>query len=395
MKTFNISEYGIEFKNLVSGPAPVGRILNYINICGNSQLKHKNGYRSTNLANGIGCAWTTELMIGLGIFTLGYELADTFILNLTDEGNVIYNLIKDTKICFTEGSTEQSLKVLRREVNQINNLYESYKSLFIKSIPFQILREFLLENGFYYLNRTKFIDDYFETIKNIYDTDSTPYNRNARTTTGQNRVPSLLQLCQFFNLLDDNNGALSFNMSEISKPSSTETITYYSAEEMSIKVKEDEVKYGKITNDDLAEKYGIDGTVLISAIVRNSTVQQMFKNNLMLSQGGKCVLCGLKHKSLLIGSHIKPAVESNVFEKIDENNGLLLCCNHDKLFDQHLITFNFLDGQIEISKTLSPEDRKKLELDENFHLPPELLTDERSNYLMEHNLEFNNKESKR
>ena len=42
-KYVSLSAYGVELKNLISGPAPVGRILNYLNLAGNGLLKHKNG----------------------------------------------------------------------------------------------------------------------------------------------------------------------------------------------------------------------------------------------------------------------------------------------------------------------------------------------------------------
>ena len=106
-------------------------------------------------------------------------------------------------------------------------------------------------------------------------------------------------------------------------------------------------------------------------------------------------MCGIKNRDLLVGSHIKPAAICNSIEKCDYNNGLLLCCNHDKLFDRYLITFSFLDGQIEISKTISEDDIIKLGLSRDFVLPSELLTNERISYLTEHNIEFHKREEER
>lgn len=146
---------------------------------------------------------------------------------------------------------------------------------------------------------------------------------------------------------------------------------------------------------ELVEKYGEDGNVVLEAIVRNTALQKMFKQNLMISQNKQCIMCGIKNPDLLIGSHIKPATKSNVEEKVDHNNGLLLCCNHDKLFDHYLITFNSSNGQIEISKTLSEEDRAKLGLDEKFQLDESLLTEKRQCYLEHHNREFKVREENR
>lgn len=101
---------------------------------------------------------------------------------------------------------------------------------------------------------------------------------------------------------------------------------------------------------DLAEKYGEDGTVFVSGLARNSELQKKFKNNLSVEQEHKCVICGLRTEKLLIGSHIKPSADCNVHEKADTQNGLLLCANHDKLFDRHLISFNPQNGKIVINE---------------------------------------------
>ena len=51
-------------------------------------------------------------------------------------------------------------------------------------------------------------------------------------------------------------------------------------------------------------------------------------------------------------------------EKLDDNNGFLLCPNHDKLFDRGLISFHD-SGQIIISSEIRKEDRALLRIDNN------------------------------
>ena len=60
---------------------------------------------------------------------------------------------------------------------------------------------------------------------------------------------------------------------------------------------------------------------------------------------------------------MKPWKASNNREKLDTDNGLLLCVLHDGLFDKGLISFS-PTGNILISETLTQEDRDKLHLDE-------------------------------
>lgn len=69
------------------------------------------------------------------------------------------------------------------------------------------------------------------------------------------------------------------------------------------------------------------------------TAQYLFRNKL-LKKYDKCFLCDIDFYPLLIASHIKPWAHSNDFERIDINNGLLLCAHHDKLFDAGYISFN-------------------------------------------------------
>lgn len=40
----------------------------------------------------------------------------------------------------------------------------------------------------------------------------------------------------------------------------------------------------------------------------------------------------MENRALLTASHIKPWVESEPKEKLDVNNGFLMCPNHDRLF---------------------------------------------------------------
>jgi len=90
--------------------------------------------------------------------------------------------------------------------------------------------------------------------------------------------------------------------------------------------------------------------------------QEIFRKKL-LEEFTECAICRIDEPSLLIASHIKPWKYSSHFERLDKYNGLLLCPNHDKLFDQGLITFTD-SGRVTISSLLKSSTRKKLELTE-------------------------------
>ena len=97
------------------------------------------------------------------------------------------------------------------------------------------------------------------------------------------------------------------------------------------------------------------------AVVKQRVNQGRFRDSL-LRKYGKCCLCGAKNPVLLWASHIKPWSDSEPIEKLDENNGLLLCPNHDRLFDKGLISFED-SGKILISSELSDEDRDRMNVD--------------------------------
>jgi putative restriction endonuclease len=90
-------------------------------------------------------------------------------------------------------------------------------------------------------------------------------------------------------------------------------------------------------------------------IARSRIGQPTFKKSL-LKRNSKCRLCGVTDRRFLIASHIKLWRKSNDIERLDVNNGLLLCPNHDALFDKGYISFND-NGSIFISDSLDQDKR--------------------------------------
>lgn len=398
MRRIDIESRDLAFKNIVSAPAPIGRILNYINLAKKDILYHKNGYRSTNLKNKIGCAWTTEFMIGLEIFSLGDEDKNGRCpLELTSRGEELYNLIKNNSIAYSESTSKRVRQQLKEQMIQHSKpLYDKYKKIFETSVPFQILREYLKDdyNGYVYDNRSNFINDYFEKIKKLYDKGSKQYNRDARTTTGENRLTSLLHLCEFFDFLTEKNHVLVFNSEDIGETRIIENQKIV-PEVLLREAKKVERTIKLLEDNDIIKRYGVDGNRTATIVVRNSNLQRIFRNNLIAKYTPKCAICKISNERVLIGSHIKDASKSNAVEKADLENGLLLCCNHDKLFDSRLITFSAKNGKIKISKVLSKKDRKALNINLNIALPKNYLTSKRRKYLKLHNEDYKKEESNR
>lgn len=87
------------------------------------------------------------------------------------------------------------------------------------------------------------------------------------------------------------------------------------------------------------------------ALIKVRVNQSAFRK-LLMRRYTRCCLCDVDDESLLVASHIKPWAKSSHTEKVDVNNGLLLCPNHDKLFDRGYISFDN-GGHIVISDELS------------------------------------------
>lgn len=85
-------------------------------------------------------------------------------------------------------------------------------------------------------------------------------------------------------------------------------------------------------------------------------LQAFYKDTLFHEFEHCCPLCGIDLPHMLIASHIKPFRDcAHIYECSDYHNGLLLCRNHDYLFDQGYISFQD-DGSILISEALAAKD---------------------------------------
>ena len=117
------------------------------------------------------------------------------------------------------------------------------------------------------------------------------------------------------------------------------------------------------------------------AIINVRVNQGIFRDKL-LKRYNKCCLCGVENNTLLIASHIKPWAESESKEKLDVDNGFLMCPNHDRLFDKGYITFDD-NSKIIISDRLTENNKVFLNVDSKMHI--ELtLTEGNKKYLKFH-----------
>ncbi|MDM5187563.1 HNH endonuclease [Bacillus sp. DX4.1] len=115
------------------------------------------------------------------------------------------------------------------------------------------------------------------------------------------------------------------------------------------------------------------------SVVKARIGQSIFKKALLAVEK-KCKLCGVSDERFLVASHIKQWSQSNHKERLDVNNGLLLCPNHDALFDKGYISFNE-DGRILISESLDEATKVFLNINETMKVA---LNERQQNYMNWH-----------
>jgi len=126
-------------------------------------------------------------------------------------------------------------------------------------------------------------------------------------------------------------------------------IELYKESDLDISLSDDENNYQV---EEIEQRTDIGPTEKVQ-LVKARTGQGIYKKNLIKVEKG-CRLTGVKDSKYLIASHIKPWADSDDFEKLDGNNGLLLSPHYDKLFDKGLISFED-NGDILVSPKISKE----------------------------------------
>ena len=105
------------------------------------------------------------------------------------------------------------------------------------------------------------------------------------------------------------------------------------------------------------------GAMLIEkdAIIKARIGQGNFRKLLISKYDGKCIVTGLSDIRMLVASHIKPWAISSNEDRLDVENGFLLNCLYDKMFDLGLISFKN-DGTMLISTSMKKCDIEILQL---------------------------------
>ena len=115
-------------------------------------------------------------------------------------------------------------------------------------------------------------------------------------------------------------------------------------------------------------------------ITKQRVNQSDFKKRLLKRYESKCCLCGVSGIDMLIASLIKPWCEADMEERVDVNNGLLLCPNHDWLLDKGFISFDDT-GAIIISSKLCHNNQVFMNIDDKQYIE---MSDKIKEYIQYH-----------
>lgn len=199
--------------------------------------------------------------------------------------------------------------------------------------------------------------DYMDDILKLQDEKYAPFNKSGRGNTGYLFRVSEELANFFFEIIERSNGI-----------SRGEFLIENTLQEEIIK---------QIEND-------LDSTITLDktekeTIIKSRIGQSAFKKALLAIEK-KCRICGVTNERFLVASHIKPWSESNNQERLDVNNGLLLCPNHDALFDKRYISFD-KTGKVLIKESLDVTTKVLLNINETMRIK---MNERQQNYMKWH-----------
>jgi len=175
-------------KYLISAPAPLGRILNYVKrIKGKQYATSERGPRkSSNLDD-----WTICFMVGLNLIKEP-SLTPSLKIFLTAEGKRVYEIIKRLPDFpdhpRTKGRADM-LSIKNDLVAHKPQLYRELRGIFLDSDVMQNLLTFLKQKNVNTMNIHSFYKEYGEIF--------------GIKKAGFNRLPSLIQIAEFCDILHE------------------------------------------------------------------------------------------------------------------------------------------------------------------------------------------------
>lgn len=292
----------LDGKYLLSGPAPLGRILNYIKRIKLSQysssIRGPRGGSANNLDD-----WTVCFMVGLGLIDKP-TYSPTLRLSLTAKGEVIYSMIRGMPD-FPDHERRAKRETLDTKTGLVSNnpkLYDKLREVFLESDSIKNLGLFLKDKGLDKINRWKLYQEYGSIF--------------GIKRAGFNRIPSSLQIAQFCNLLEEHGASVYIYDKDYIKDFTINN----SIETVKDIVKEDLEKEEKTKTLDVDEKKFLEDISINLIPERKAVVLKLIKRNSRIVKrlkklyDGKCQICGYTFRkrdgsNYCEGNHLIPLGE--------------------------------------------------------------------------------------
>lgn len=192
---------------------------------------------------------------------------------------------------------------------------------------------YLIETEYHELEKPLTIDDFFDEVLPLLPIKYSPFQENGNGNQGylypcnEELTIKLVELIGDLNIYEIDEEQLEFVMGTVRRTEHDFLTPILSETEAEAKTK---VRLGR----------------------------QRFRNELLPLWNGKCALCDIVLPELLQASYAKPWKDSTNSERVDPNNGILLCRNHDALYNHGLIAFDG-QGKIHISARIPEGDYEK------------------------------------
>lgn len=260
----------LDSRYLISSPAPLGRILNYIK-------RIKSGQYKTSIRGIIGIDnldnWTVNFMIGLGLIELPEESKK---YKLTDTGEEIYEIIKNEPL-FIDNAKEgkKGMREIKAEFTRNKpEIYVKLKKIFLQSDPLKNLAIFFYNNNLTHIDKREFYEKYGKLF--------------GFKKAGFNRITGAVQLAEFCDVLLENGGIKVYDPYYIDVVNYGEKLIIENEVRDKIKEEIDRGFFEDLTPNLTPKKRKI----VISSIIRNAKLP----NKLKRLYDSKCQICGFTFK---------------------------------------------------------------------------------------------------
>lgn len=317
---------GLDSMYLISSPAPLGRILNYVKRIKLEEYSgSERGIRGKeNLDN-----WTINFMIGLGFVEIPKKESK---YKLTNSGEEIYELIKNEP-AFTDNANKG--KIDMREIKSYltknkPEIYMKLREIFLKTYPLKNLAIFFHNNNITSIGKQEFYEKYGKLF--------------GFKKAGFNRITGAVQLAEFCDVLLENGGI------KVYDPYYVDVVNYEEKQiierEVREVLKDEKIESGffdDITNNLSQRKRKI----IVNEIIRNVKVA----NKLKKIYNSKCQICGFtfKKKNGENYSEIHHVIPLGENGSDSINNMVVICSNcHSQVTYADIRVGKFGDNKREI-----------------------------------------------